>query len=213
MTLQSIGQKNKPGLQFKENRKSFNKGCPSHINVYEREEIQMASDTRAPVDKKSGQVREKVQLQPGFHLADWMRRMASASASSLIGPQTSVHTQGEGGGEAGSAPLVGGGVRKISLGELAQHSSEFDCWTAYNGKVYSITQYMAYHPGGKKQLMLGAGKDCTDLFNKFHRWVNIDSILAKCVVGILCAPEPVIKEEEEEEEGEGKEKGDKEEEA
>jgi hypothetical protein len=43
---------------------------------------------------------------------------------------------------------------------------------------------MPYHPGGASKLMLAAGKDGTDLFNKFHAWVNIDSILGKCVVGV-----------------------------
>ena len=74
--------------------------------------------------------------------------------------------------------------------ELAEHKSEFDCWTAYNGKVYNITQYMHYHPGGVKYLMAGAGKDCTKEFDKFHRWVNIDNILAKCYVGPLMDDTP-----------------------
>jgi hypothetical protein len=47
-------------------------------------------------------------------------------------------------------------------------------------------------------LLLGAGKDCTALFDKYHRWVNIDSMLSKCVVGILMNDENVIKESEEE---------------
>lgn len=130
----------------------------------------MASDTRPPVAK--GKVREKVYLKPGFHLTDWMRLQQTLS-------------------------IPNDTVRKISKAELATHSSEFDCWTAYNGKVYNMTQYIAYHPGGKQKLMLGAGKDCTDLFNKFHRWVNIDSILARCVIGVLSKEEDTILEEEE----------------
>jgi hypothetical protein len=51
--------------------------------------------------------------------------------------------------------------------------------------------------------MLGAGKDCTDLFNKYHRWVNIDSMLGKCLVGHLLPDEKlIISEADEEEEGE-----------
>ena len=42
--------------------------------------------------------------------------------------------------------------------------------------------------------MLGAGKDCTELFDRYHRWVNISSILGKCVVGILIDEQQKIEE-------------------
>ena len=105
----------------------------------------------------------------------------------------------------------GGPLRKISMSELAEHNSQFDCWTAYNGKVYNITQYLHYHPGGVPKLLEGAGKDCTKLFNKYHAWVNIDSMLSKCVVGILMSDEKGFDETEEgegEAEGEGEGEGD-----
>lgn len=123
----------------------------------------MASDIRAPTSKY-GKPREKVALKPGFHLMDWHRLMQASTNFDC---------------------RDGGPPRRISLEELKSHKSEFDCWTAYNGKVYNITQYMQYHPGGVKQLMAGAGKDCTKAFNKFHAWVNIDNILAKCYIGPL----------------------------
>ena len=31
----------------------------------------------------------------------------------------------------------------------------------------------------------GAGKDATALFNKYHQWVNYESMLSACVVGKL----------------------------
>ena len=34
------------------------------------------------------------------------------------------------------------------------------------GKVYNMTPYMKFHPGGVEELMRGAGKDCTILFNE-----------------------------------------------
>ena len=134
--------------------------------------IRMASDIRPPSEQKTGRVREKIALQPGFHLMDWMRLMDKMTRSS------------------------GTANRKISLQELSEHSSEYDCWTAYKGKVYNITQYLPYHPGGKKILMQGAGKDSTDLFDKYHKWVNIASILTKCNVGILMSDEPITEEDE-----------------
>ncbi|CAE7741551.1 CYB5R4, partial [Symbiodinium microadriaticum] len=92
-------------------------------------------------------------------------------------------------------------LRAISREELKQHNTQYDCWTALNGKVYNITQYLAYHPGGEPKLMLGAGKDCTALFNKYHPWVAGDSMLSKCQVGVLSEQSDVIVEEDEEEGG------------
>lgn len=131
----------------------------------------MATDIRPPKAN-----RQKVMLKPGFHLVDWMKLTQVSTDMRPSGP-----------------------LRKISAAELAEHKSQFDCWTAYKGKVYNITQYAAYHPGGVPQLMSGAGKDCTVQFNKFHAWVNADSMLSKCLLGVLMTEEDTIVEEEEEE--------------
>ena len=93
----------------------------------------------------------------------------------------------------------GGPLRNISLAELKEHNTQFDCWTVYNGKVYNITQYMHYHPGGVKVIMQGAGRDCTRLFNRYHAWINIDNMLAKCLVGNFIGDIPTISDDGDEE--------------
>lgn len=80
--------------------------------------------------------------------------------------------------------------RRVTLDELAKHNTEEDCWLAIYDKVYNVTPYMKYHPGGVDELMRGAGKVATDLFNKVHPWVNLTSMLEKCVVGTLVLPPP-----------------------
>ncbi len=57
-------------------------------------------------------------------------------------------------------------------------------------QVYNLTPYMKFHPGGVKYLMLGAGRDCTAAFNKYHAWVNADFLIEKCLIGILEARTP-----------------------
>ncbi|CAM9998496.1 unnamed protein product, partial [Phaeothamnion confervicola] len=76
-------------------------------------------------------------------------------------------------------------MRVISMAEVRQHKSEHDCWTVFRGKVYNMAPFLAYHPGGKPELMKGAGRDCTTLFNKYHPWVNGESLLANLVLGFL----------------------------
>ena len=51
-----------------------------------------------------------------------------------------------------------------------------------------MTPYISFHPGGVKYIMMGAGRDATLLFNKYHAWVNIDFLMSKCLVGLVEAP-------------------------
>ena len=68
--------------------------------------------------------------------------------------------------------------------EVKQHNKESDCWTVYQGRIYDVTKYANVHPGGKK-IFLGKGKDCTELYNKYHPWVNCHAIVGKFQVGII----------------------------
>ena len=91
---------------------------------------------------------------------------------------------------------------------LKQHNKRDDAWAAFNGKVYNITHYLPFHPGGEKELMRVAGRDGTKLFGAFfdsrqtmsllgqpfdvaltHAWVNVDFMLDECLVGFLV-PDP-----------------------
>jgi cytochrome b involved in lipid metabolism len=47
---------------------------------------------------------------------------------------------------------------------LKLHNKRDDAWSAFAGKVYNITAYLPYHPGGEKELMRVAGRDGTKLF-------------------------------------------------
>ena len=69
-----------------------------------------------------------------------------------------------------------------------------DAWTIYQGKVYNITPYLPYHPGGVPELMKCAGRDGTKLFNEVHPWVNWEGMLGACLVGISVS-DSAVKEE------------------
>lgn len=76
------------------------------------------------------------------------------------------------------------GPIRVTAEELAKHKSRDDAWTVLGGRVYNITPYMEYHPGGEKELMRCAGRDGTRLFQLTHAWVNFEMMLDKCLVGI-----------------------------
>jgi len=70
---------------------------------------------------------------------------------------------------------------------LRLHNKRDDAWAAFNGKVYNITPYLDFHPGGEKELMRVAGRDGTKLFSLTHAWVNVDFMLDACLVGFLVS--------------------------
>ena len=123
------------------------------------------------VGSATGNPRNKVALQKGFSLMDWVR--LSKSGRDLTG------------GLGGPRLPNGGGIREITRAELSRHKKRTDAWMALNGAVYNVTAYMDFHPGGWDELMKGAGKDATKLFNGVHRWVNYESMLSACLIGKL----------------------------
>ncbi|KAJ6424705.1 hypothetical protein OIU84_025464 [Salix udensis] len=63
------------------------------------------------------------------------------------------------------------------------------CGLSLKGRVYNLSPYLNFHPGGVDILMKAVGKDCTSLFNKYHAWVNAEFLLEKCLVGHFgCRP-------------------------
>ncbi|CAE7705677.1 ppsA [Symbiodinium sp. CCMP2592] len=75
----------------------------------------------------------------------------------------------------------------LTAEEVARHNQVGDCWTIFQGRVYDISAYIDFHPGGKKQIMQGAGKDMTSLFHKAHPWVSMEGLVGKLCLGPLVA--------------------------
>eukprot|EP01104_Vermistella_antarctica_P019147 TRINITY_DN7366_c0_g1_i1.p1 TRINITY_DN7366_c0_g1~~TRINITY_DN7366_c0_g1_i1.p1 ORF type:complete len:137 (+),score=8.70 TRINITY_DN7366_c0_g1_i1:201-611(+) len=107
--------------------------------------------------------RHKVPLAPGCSLLDWNR--LCQSGKDLSGTR--------------------GRVLRLCKDEVKPHREETDAWMILRGKVYNITEYMRFHPGGVDKLLLAGGRDGTSLFNKTHAWVNVDRMLGPCLVGVL----------------------------
>ncbi len=66
---------------------------------------------------------------------------------------------------------------RIPPSVLKQHNKRDDAWTAISGKVYNMTAYMPFHPGGEKELMRVAGRDGTKLFGESPAIVFVEIIL------------------------------------
>ena len=77
------------------------------------------------------------------------------------------------------------GLRAITKAEVQQHNKMDDMWMCIRGKVYDVTPYIPFHPGGDEILMRGAGCDATQLYNAIHSFVNVDALLTTCCIGVL----------------------------
>lgn len=43
---------------------------------------------------------------------------------------------------------MGSGDRLIPTTEVVQHSQPDDCWVVIQGRVWDVTNFFVYHPGG-----------------------------------------------------------------
>jgi len=115
----------------------------------------------------------RVTLRPGFSQMDWMRLANSKSGRGVAGSE-------------------GTSLQAITFEELRLHNRlGGDAWMALHGKVYNVTQYAPYHPGGVPQLLRGVGNDASALFDEVHPWVS-ESMLSKAQVGVLVDSEHAV---------------------
>ena len=56
----------------------------------------------------------------------------------------------------------------VTAGEIAKHNTDKDCWVIIGDDVFDVTNFLADQPGGKKAIMLFAGKDATEEFDMLH---------------------------------------------
>ncbi|RPD60165.1 cytochrome b5 [Lentinus tigrinus ALCF2SS1-6] len=130
----------------------------------------------------------------------------SAGSSSLLAPITTIKPppqpakKGKVALAPGHGPLDWANLKKsgqnlrgtdsllrVTPSMLKEHRTRDDAWSSFSGKVYNITPYLPYHPGGEKELMRVAGRDGTKLFALTHAWVNIDYMLDECLVGFMVS--------------------------
>ena len=108
-------------------------------------------------------LRNKVILGPGRSLLDWLK--FAKNSVDLAGTK--------------------GVLLKVTPEELSKHNKPHDVWMALKGRVYNVTPYLEYHPGGIDEMMRGAGVDGSMLFDQTHKFVNFESMLSRCLVGFL----------------------------
>ncbi|KAJ3192062.1 hypothetical protein HDU67_005641, partial [Dinochytrium kinnereticum] len=59
---------------------------------------------------------------------------------------------------------------------------EEDCWVIVNGRVLDATHFLKDHPGGKKAILIYAGRDATEEFNMMHKPDVVDKYAPETVI-------------------------------
>ncbi|MBP9748970.1 cytochrome b5 domain-containing protein [Patescibacteria group bacterium] len=59
-------------------------------------------------------------------------------------------------------------VRGYTLAQVAEHGTAASCWSAVNGDVYDLSDWIAQHPGGEGAIISICGKDGSAAFNTQH---------------------------------------------
>ncbi|KAF1951676.1 hypothetical protein CC80DRAFT_191398 [Byssothecium circinans] len=119
---------------------------------------------------KTPNARNKVLLSPGHSPLDWAN--LQRSGKNLSGVPSLIR--------------VTPSMLKEKNGRKGKPA-----WSSYQGKVYNISPYLPFHPGGEGELRRAAGKDGGKLFMEVHPWVNWDNMLGECLVGIMVAEDQV----------------------
>ncbi|KAF9128317.1 hypothetical protein BGX30_014371 [Mortierella sp. GBA39] len=76
-------------------------------------------------------------------------------------------------------------LRPISAAEVAKHNTEKDCWVIVNGQVLDVTKFLPDHPGGKKAVLIFAGRDATEEFNMLHKADVVEKYAPESIIGVL----------------------------
>ncbi|KAI0107308.1 hypothetical protein F4776DRAFT_645474 [Hypoxylon sp. NC0597] len=132
---------------------------------------QPGTSTLAPPpthSSKPAKPSRKVTLEPGRSPLDWARLSNNPSADLRnLGP---------------GAPYL-----RVTPSMLKRQTGRKgkDAWTALGGRVYNITPYLPFHPGGEPELLRAAGRDGSKLFGEIHPWVNYETMLSSCLIGLL----------------------------
>jgi len=91
---------------------------------------------------------------------------------------------------AAAAPAARDKNTVYSWDEIAKHNTEKDVWVAVNGQVLDVTKFLPDHPGGKKPILIYAGRDATEEFNMLHKPDVIEKYAPDAVIGKVNGPDP-----------------------
>ena len=84
-------------------------------------------------------------------------------------------------------PSTSDAENTYTMTQIAEHGDAASCWTAIEGNVYDLTDYIEKHPGGNKSILAICGSEGTGPFNSMPGSVMTAArlMLAKYIIGVV----------------------------
>ncbi|CAD2215077.1 flavohemoprotein b5/b5R-like protein [Angomonas deanei] len=111
--------------------------------------------------------RGKVPVEQGHSMRDWSQRTYEK-----VSEQKKTHTPSY-------------RSNRLSIEEVRQHNTPEDLWIVIHNVVYDCTEFVRYHPGGKKLLYACGGREATAVYDAFHPWINCETMMEGYAVGVV----------------------------
>ncbi|MGV8172107.1 MAG: cytochrome b5 domain-containing protein [Candidatus Woesearchaeota archaeon] len=66
----------------------------------------------------------------------------------------------------------------VTVSDLSRHNSEDDCWIAYDGNVFDVTDYVPMHPGGASKIvpLCGTSDKFENAFSMQHGTSKVSTL-------------------------------------
>jgi len=113
---------------------------------------------------------------------NWGSSPSPQSSAPVVSQPSNTSSSDNNGSSSAPAPVE---KKEYTFDDVAKHNKEDDCWVVVNGEVLDVTKFLPDHPGGKKAILLFAGKDATEEFNMLHKPDVVEKYAPESIIGTI----------------------------
>eukprot|EP00744_Colponema_vietnamica_P009639 GILI01013688.1.p1 GENE.GILI01013688.1~~GILI01013688.1.p1 ORF type:complete len:188 (-),score=22.14 GILI01013688.1:165-728(-) len=115
----------------------------------------------------------------GFSMRHWNDQTKQKyQKNAMVGGGVSEHTDRD---EASLAMRL----PPMTEAEIRAHDEADSLWMVVRGIVYDCTAWQRFHPGGEAILRACGGRDASEVYDFYHKWVDCAGLMAAYAVGRL----------------------------